>query len=126
MPITRRFRFVPGYLKMMKICCTDALCRYNRSKLEVDKKIFNMLNDIYYEIEQSYKKHKKIGDPMDLVSTTLGDLMKISEKSRLLCRTRGSRKEMDVYRVHKEVFTNLAEVYEEMVQEVELHNCGKK
>lgn len=120
----RRFKIIPRYLRLMKMVTSDALCEYNKTQKASDKKVYYILNDAQYDIECSYKKHKKIGDPLEVLNKILEDLLKDCEKWRLLYRTMGAKKILEKYNSNRKAFRMLVKVHEEMLAEVE--ECGFK
>lgn len=110
---------IPRYLRLIKMCTSDALCHYNKTKNICDKMIYNILSDAQWKIECSYRKHKKIGDPVVVLREFIENLMKNCEKSRLLYRTMGTKKVLAKYKSSKSAFKRLVKVYEEMSIEIE-------
>lgn len=116
---------IPRYLRLMKICTTDALCQYNKTNKRCDKMEYDILNNAQYEIAESYKKHKKIGDPVEVLNNILENLLKKCQKLRLLCRTMETNKILEKYKSNNSAFKTLMKVHEEMVLEVEECNLIK-
>lgn len=118
MSIPRKFKMVPRYLRLLKLCTSHALCQYNKSKTSVDKKIFNILNDAQYIVETSYRKHKKIGDPVECLHNFVDDLLKKCEKLRLLYKTVETKKIFEKHTACKTAFRRLVRIYDEMLIEL--------
>lgn len=119
MSIMRKYKMIPRYLRLIKMCTSDALCQYNKTNKICDKMIYNILSDAQWEVECSYKKHKKIGDPLVVFREFIENLMKNCEKSRLLYRTLGTKKVLARYKANKSAFRRLVRIYDEMLIEIE-------
>lgn len=114
----KKFKIVPRYLRLMKICSDRALCEYNRFKRNADKKTYYILNEAEWQVECSYKKHKKIGDPEGVLRQFIQNLIEKCEKYRLAQKLTGSRKLLEKYQANKVAFKKLVKIHAEMLMEI--------
>lgn len=115
----RKIRMVPRYLRLLRLCTSDALCQYNNTNRNGDRIIYNLLNDAQWKVQCSYKKHKRIGDPVVIFRGFLEDLLKKCEKWRILYRTTGSKKVLEKSNALKDGFRRLVRIHDEMLIEIE-------
>lgn len=117
--LRRKIKMSPNYIRLMKITKSDALCAYNRNQNAANKTIFNILNDAYWAIEESYRKHKKIADSVEVLETVLKKIMARCEKLRLIYKTLETRKALEKYKAVRVALSRLLNIRDEMLLEVE-------
>lgn len=110
---------MPRSLVLMKLCVSDALCDFNRSRNDNKKLIFEILQNAREEMQTSYKTSKKIKDTFETLERIIQKLMKICQKLRVQCRTeRFKKKKLEIYKAYNFALKKLLTVHNEMTEEM--------